>query len=190
MSHVEVTVNSLIVSLINRHSCGLRHWRTSYHVTINISKAKLSVFLHSFHWFLCSVNISKLYGAESVSQLTPEPARGKETLTRFSNTGKHPWMSRDSEGQWDGVDIETEGWRLDNMEWCSFGNCPNCLPYVRTSPARRWVTFVGDRRTCLVLLAVRTWPYYVYVRVFCGRHWSPETIWQEVTSKSQYRTSK
>ena len=38
----------------------------------------------------------------------------------------------------------------------------NCLPYVRTSAAKRWMKFVGDGRICCVLLILATGGSVVY----------------------------
>ena len=45
--------------------------------------------------------------------LRPYQYEPKRRSLDSANAGKRRRLSSDSEEQWDGVDVETEGWRLD-----------------------------------------------------------------------------
>lgn len=52
----------------------------------------------------------------------------------------------DSDYEWDGVDVETEGWRLDSMIWCTCGNCQH-LAKVRENLCCKEIEHIREMAT-------------------------------------------
>ena len=52
--------------------------------------------------------------------------------------------SESDDEEWDGIDVETEGWRLESMLWCTCDRCEN-LPTIRENLCCKELTAVDEK---------------------------------------------
>lgn len=86
------------------------------------------------------------------SNQNQDAENGAENGTHAEHRPVHDVSDSESDSEWDGLDVETEGWRLQNTLWCTCGHCAP-LPTIRENLCCKEMEQIKDKidgLTCII----------------------------------------